>query len=106
MSDANNPQFDAGGIHAAVITVGGGRGFVVNDECVITAAHCLPHLPPCCTASYPEERTYAKLLALLGGEPAIPAECRFADPVGDIAVLGAPDGGLKHSSRIKSWLSP
>ena len=34
----------------AVIAVGDGRGFVVEGRgeklCVITAAHCLPHLPP------------------------------------------------------------
>jgi Trypsin-like peptidase domain len=88
---------------SAVITVGGGRGFVVmgkrrigeyyvTDEYVITAAHCLPHLPPCHACSYTEERTYEGLLAPLGGEPAVWAECLFADPVGDIAVLRSPDG--------------
>jgi hypothetical protein len=104
MSDANHsPQFDAVGVRSAVITVGGGRGFVVmgkrrigeyyvTDEYVITAAHCLPHLPPCHACSYTEERTYEGLLAPLGGEPAVWAECLFADPVGDIAVLRSPDG--------------
>jgi hypothetical protein len=104
MSDANNPEFDAAMLRAAVITVGDGRGFVVEasrrfgeysvtGKYVITAAHCLPHLPPCIGGiSNPEERTYADLLAPLGGEPAIWAECLFVDPVGDIAVLGEPDG--------------
>jgi hypothetical protein len=37
------------------------------------------------------ERTYQNLLAPLGEEPAIWAECLFVDPVSDTAVLGAPD---------------
>jgi hypothetical protein len=54
---------------SAVITVGDGRGFVIG-EYVITAAHCLPWFPPCLSISYPEERTYPNLLALLGKKPA------------------------------------
>src|SRR5262249_24072358 len=46
----------------AVITVREGRGFVVEGSrgklCVITAAHCLPELPPAHAASKTEERTY------------------------------------------------
>jgi Trypsin-like peptidase domain len=79
---------------AAVITVGHGRGFVVKDaenRFVVTAAHCLPCLPPCHGASYLEERTYGALLAPLGSEAAVCAECLFADPIADIAVLGCPD---------------
>ena len=79
----------------AVVRVGdGGRGFVVEgqgDRLIITAAHCLPSFPPCATASYTEERTYASLLAPLGRDPAIWAECFFVDPISDIAVLGTPD---------------
>jgi hypothetical protein len=37
------------------------------------------------------ERTYQKLLALIGAEPTIWAECLFVDPISDIAVLGPPD---------------
>jgi hypothetical protein len=86
---------------SAVITVGDGRGFVVNgrayfadgphDRLIITAAHCLPFLPPCDRASYLEDRTYKALLAPLGGEPSVWAECLFADTVADIAILGRPD---------------
>jgi hypothetical protein len=37
------------------------------------------------------DTTYKNLLAPLGCEPTVWAECLFADPVGDIAVLGEPD---------------
>jgi hypothetical protein len=57
----------------------------------LTAAHCLPFFPPCHAWSYIEERTYRSLLAPLGEQPAIAAECLFCDPIGDIAVLGSPD---------------
>src|SRR5262249_29321365 len=79
--------------YQAIVTVGEGRGFVVanGDDClVVTAAHCLPSLPPCATFSHVEERTY-RLLGPIDGTPTVWAECLFADPVGDIAVLGAPD---------------
>ena len=78
----------------AILTVGEGRGFVINgryNRLVITAAHCLPFFPPCHGASYTEERTYQGLLASLGDEPAVWAECLFADPIADLAVLGSPD---------------
>ena len=85
----------------AVIKVGdGGRGFVVEtkrgDRIVITAAHCLAgegrQLPPAHPFSYLKERTYPKLLGPLGkAKPIIWAECLFADPLADIAVLGSPD---------------
>ncbi len=86
-------------IKRAVVTVGTGRGFVVDSQgrfgehnhLVITAAHCLPDLPPCHPLSY-VERTYDALLGLLGEEPTIAAECFFVDPIGDIAILGQPDG--------------
>jgi hypothetical protein len=37
------------------------------------------------------ERTYQKLLAPLRKKPSIWAECLFANPVGDIAILGSAD---------------
>jgi hypothetical protein len=89
-----------------VIRVGEGRGFVVEhrytvkldtynrlwiQRLVITAAHCLPKLPPAHAFSYTEDRTYANLLGPLRGEASAWAECLFADPVRDIAVLGEPD---------------
>lgn len=78
----------------AVVRVGDGRGFVVaqrRERIVITAAHCLPNLPPPHPAMYLCERTYKTLLGPLGAEATVWAECRFADPVADIAILGMPD---------------
>ena len=77
-----------------VIRVGEGRGFVIDARCrggvvVVTAAHCLPDLPP--SMAKIDERTYAALLGPLDGPMTIAAECLFVDPVADVAVLGAPD---------------
>jgi hypothetical protein len=87
----------------AVITVGAARGFVVEGRkeslCVITAAHCLPYMPPPHPASCLDERTYPNLLGRLGESPCVSAECLFADPVADIAVLGEPDGQALYAEH-------
>jgi len=84
----------------AIIRVSDGRGFIVEgethlsgdrDRYVITAAHCLPDLPPAHPAAYTEELTYKDLLGPLGQEPTVWAECAFVDPIADIAVLISPD---------------
>lgn len=79
----------------SVITVGDGRGFVVETEreerLIITAGHCLPQLPPSHPNTHSEERTFAKLIGKLGAEPTVWVECIFMDPVADIAVLGSLD---------------
>lgn len=82
---------------AAVITVGQGRGFLVKtlDDrvLVVTAAHCLPKLPPAHAASFTQDRTYFEFLAPLSTDrPSVAAECVFVDPVADVAVLSAVDG--------------
>lgn len=96
-----------------VVKVGGGRGFliehriripacrvnktsypshVVKEKLIVTAAHCLPQLPPAHALSYTEDRTYMNLLGRLdGAKNKVSSECLFVDPVADIAVLGAPD---------------
>jgi hypothetical protein len=77
----------------AVISAGSGRGFVVEaagERLVITAAHCLPFLPPVQSFFGPKNYTYGPLLAPLGAAPHAPASCRFIDPIADIAVLGPP----------------
>ena len=80
----------------AVLKVGGGRGFVVklgrrDRPLVLTAAHCLPFIPPPHLASYLAERTFKDLLGPLENTPTVWAECLFVDPVFDIAVLNSPD---------------
>ena len=84
-------------VQHAILTVGAGRGFIVQprlglwpeSRLVITAAHCLPHLPATFRV---DQRTYPRLLGALGqSRPSIWAECLFVDPVTDVAVLGAPD---------------
>ena len=87
---------DAAMFHAeatrSVVRVGKGRGFVVAAEYgrhyVVTAAHCLPVLPPANSLS---ARTYRELLGSLHGEPTVWAQCCYVDPVSDIAVLAEPD---------------
>jgi hypothetical protein len=98
---------------SCVVKVGGGRGFiierririparrihrksypahVVRRRLVVTAAHCLPHLPPPHAGAHYYERTYGNLLSRLDSKkPNVLAECLFVDPVADIAVLGCPD---------------
>jgi hypothetical protein len=84
----------------AIIRVGDGRGFLVErapwPHRVITAAHCLPYLPPAHPASYTHERTYANLLGPLNGALAVWAECLFVDPIADLAVLDSPDGQVLY----------
>jgi hypothetical protein len=77
-----------------IVRVGAGRGFVLEGprgRYVITAAHCLPKLPPATLGAYTEELTYRSLLGPLGKKPKIWAECLFVDPLSDVAVLGAVD---------------
>jgi hypothetical protein len=92
----------------SVITVGSGRGFVVEHRVyfdfgdgngyrklrrnvVVTASHCLPHAPKVMSGVDYQLATYPKLLAPLGEEPSVWSQCLFFDPVADVAVLGEPD---------------
>jgi hypothetical protein len=80
----------------AIVKVGEARGFLVKmnngETVVITAAHCLPDLPPAHMGSHLEERTYPNLLGPLGEKPTLWVECLFVDPTADVAVLCRPDG--------------
>jgi len=90
----SNTGMNIEGALAAVVTVGAGRGFIVGMGCerfIITAAHCLPELPPPGSNTYAGTWTYGHLLARLNCPPSILAECVFVDPVADLAVLGSPD---------------
>jgi len=92
-------------LESGIITVGHGRGFVVEsagERLVITAAHCLPSLPPALRSFGLEARTYGPLLALRGEEPRAWAMCRFVDPIADIAVLGSPDN--PHADDYKALM--
>jgi len=110
---------------ACVIRVGEGRGFIVEhrfwtklpeldnpqnlrnrllrQRLVVTAAHCLPKLPPAHAFSYTQDRTYANLLGLLRGQSTVWAECLFVDPVMDIAVLGEPDSQDLYQECDAFW---
>ena len=74
----------------AVLTVGHGRGFVVEhkirqgtERLVITAARCLPDFTPRNAFAYTEQRTYKTLLGPLGADATVWAECLFVDPIAD-----------------------
>jgi RimJ/RimL family protein N-acetyltransferase len=94
-----NPPQGAARWGRSILSVGygraSGRGFVIATErgerLVITAAHCLPRLPPAQGLSYVHERTYADILGPLGDARTVWAECLFVEPVADLAVLGSPD---------------
>jgi hypothetical protein len=90
---------------AGVVTAGSGRGFVVDgagERLVITAAQCLPFLPPAQSFLGPMQRIYGPLLAPLGDAPRAWAVCRFVDPIADIAVLGSPDN--PHADDYKALM--
>jgi len=119
----------------SVLTVGkGGRGFVVKHgrgrrsrRIVVTAAHCLPTVPPAREGKLIGDVSYAKILGPLGEELTASAKCLFADPVSDLALLGPPDtqalpdeseafealveaatrlpiGDIPAATKIRAWL--
>jgi hypothetical protein len=81
---------------AVLQTSTGGRAFLLEakDDArhVITAAHCLPKIPPAHPARYLEESTFPDFIGPLDGKADVWAECLFADVMSDLAVLGTPDG--------------
>ena len=85
---------------AGVITAGSGRGFVVDgagERLVITAAHCLPFLPPAQSFFEPKERIFGPLLARLGDEP----RARCATSFNSKPMPPAPE----HRRRRGLWMA-
>jgi hypothetical protein len=82
----------------------GGRGFIVGSRkrFVVTASHCLPRLPAPDPGAYLAQRTFQALLGPLGASCDVWAECVYADPVADLAVLAAPDA-QHFASEAKSY---
>jgi hypothetical protein len=87
-------------IKRAIVRVGRGRGFLVGDHRkngdgyiwrdVVTAVSCLPEFPSFIPFKGPERlHSYDLILGRLDEEPSLSAECRFADPVSNLAVLGS-----------------
>jgi hypothetical protein len=77
-----------------VLTVGEGRGFVVEhrgEHLVVTASQCLPWLPSGFGIAYSEERVYRNMLGPLDSAPTVGCECLFVNPIADVAVVGVPD---------------
>jgi hypothetical protein len=129
MEEEPGLPFDGESARRAVITVGHGRGFVIQiakrnpvqegiwlmgkfrrprrwikSRIVVTASHCLPRLPPAHPAAFRHERTYAALLGPLNEPTAsITTECVFVDPVSDIAVLSEPDGQVFDTATDAFW---
>lgn len=96
MSDSPDQRAIRESLKPGVLTCGDGRGFLVrtarDEPWIITAAHCLPHLPPQHPFAYLEERTYVDFVGSTDDATrSIAVECLFVDPISDVAVLAAPD---------------
>jgi hypothetical protein len=88
-------------VSSALVTVGSGRGFVMetpSERLILTTADCLPHLSRPDPGSDFRECTFFDLLGPLGATPTISAECLFVDSVADVAVLGEPKS-LREGER-------
>lgn len=81
---------------SALLTVGTGRGFLLESNrgkpLVVTAANCLPFLPPPEITFEPDERNYPALVGHPGHERRISAWSHFIDLIANVAVLGRPCG--------------
>src|SRR5689334_11162331 len=99
---------------SGVIRVGHGRGVLIRPvdpdrqaPFIVTAAHCLPKLPPFIGGiMYDEEKTFMAVAGPLDREPTITAESLFVDPISDVAVLGPPDdqGMVKAFKAYKAFV--
>src|SRR5439155_26312499 len=89
-----------------VITVGEGRGFVVEhrvEHLVVTASHCLPWLPSGFGIAYSDEHVYRNMLGPLGSAPTVACECLFINPIADVAVLGVPSSQHVQCRMAYAW---
>lgn len=91
----------------AVVSVGYdtayARGFVLRtrrQSLIITAAHCLPELPPAHPWAFRHEKTY-HIVGPLGGKSSIATECLFVDPIADLAVLGEPNVECEELAEVE-----
>jgi hypothetical protein len=94
-------------LQAAIIRVGAARGFIietVDERLVLTAAHCLPRIPaPHSNLNWGQ--LYQNLLGPLDqAEQTVWAECRFVDPVADVAVLGTPEVDITKQTNAYNAL--
>lgn len=92
-----------------VVKVGDGRGFVVDgpktiehQRYVITAAHCLPVVPPANRESDTVHRMHF-VLGTLGGKNKIFTECFFFDHISDVAVLGRPTDEANFPAELGAY---
>jgi hypothetical protein len=87
-------------VKKAIVRVSHGRGFLAGDyrkdhwgyvwRDVVTAASCLPEFPSFDPFKGPGRlHSYDFILGRLDEEPSLSAECRFADPVSNLAVLAS-----------------
>ena len=89
---------------AGVITVGSARGFVVEaagERLVITAAHCLPSLPPAMPSF---ARTYGPILACRGERPRVWAACRFDEYKALMETASALSIGGSLRNPVNFWV--
>ena len=78
---------------AGVVRVGDGRFRSGEGEpvfapwhtrrLIVTAAHCLPSMPPAITGMDLNEKTWLDLVGPLGEKPSVAVACLFADPLSD-----------------------
>jgi hypothetical protein len=91
----------------STVRVGKGRGFVWedgdNNSYIITAARCLSELPKPHAAVHPHGRTYSWVVAPIGEDTSVCAECAFIDPIAAIAVLTQPNESIGHPDVHKAY---
>lgn len=100
-------DFSAEQARRGIVTVGEGYGFVAEaengDRIVITSFRSASSAGPDGQdpLSYPVQPVYTARIGAFGQRPDVSAECLFANPLADLAILGAPDDerGLEEIER-------